>query len=283
MPRRGKPPHNVQVLQRWVGEWARAEGVPAARLQRSVSYNVLAAMLASVRDLDGRPLFVLKGGVTMELRLDLRARATQDLDAAFRAEAAQMLDRLRDALEAGHDDFTATTTSMVQIGSTSAVRASVKLSYRGRSWATVPVELSPVVGSAREEYDLVRVRNLQPLGLDGPRAVPCLAIPHQIAQKLHACTEVFDDGPANARFRDLIDVLLLRELLAPDELPQVRAACVEIFVLRDKHSWPPMLTTPDSWHAGYAALAAEIAFPVSDLDTAADAVQRLIEEIDQAR
>lgn len=74
--------------------------------------------------------------------------------------------------------------------------------------------------------------------------MPCLSVRSQIAQKLHACIEVFEAGPANARFRDLIDVLLLRELLNPDDLLHVRAACVETFTLRDKHTWPSALTTP---------------------------------------
>lgn len=283
MIKRSKPPHNAQVLQRWVGEWAKAEGVPAARLQRSVSHMVLAAMLASVLDLDGRPLFLLKGGVTMELRLDLRARATQDLDAAVRAEADELLDRLRDALRARHGDFTATIAGIQDVGDTGAVRASVKLAYRGRPWGTVPLELAPVEGSAGEEIDHVRTRPLDRLGLEGPAVLPCVSVRHQVAQKLHACTETFDAGPANGRFRDLIDVLLLRELLAPGDLREVRAACVETFALRDRHAWPPTLTTPAEWRGAYAALAAETAFPLADVDAAAEAVRALIVEIDRAR
>lgn len=283
MLRRGKPPHNAQVLQRWVGEWARAEGVPAARLQRSVSCLVLAAMLATVRDPDDQPLFLLKGGVTMELRLNLRARATQDLDAAVRSRSTEMLDRLRDALDAGHDGFTATTADVHRVGDTGAVRATVKLSYRGRPWGTVPVEMAPIEGGAGEDIERVPARDLDRLGLDGPADVPCVSVRYQVAQKLHACTEVFDEGPANGRFRDLIDVLLLRELLAPDDLPRVRAACVEVFALRDKHAWPPPLAPPNEWRAGYAVLATEMAFPLVVVDDAADAVRRLIEEIDQAR
>lgn len=282
MIRRDKPPHNAQVLQRWVGEWANAEGVPTARLQRSVSYMVLAAMLSTVRGADGRPLFLLKGGVMMELRLDLRARATQDLDAAVRARSNEMIDRLRDALDAGHGDFTATTTEIRAVRDTGAVRATVKLAYRGRPWGTVPVELAPVEGGAGDEIEHVPARALHALGIDGPTDVPCLSVRYQIAQKLHACTEVFDEGPANARFRDLIDVLLLRELLTPEDLPQVRAACVETFDLRGKHTWPPSLTTPLEWEAAYASLAAEMAFPLVDVNEAAEAVRALIAEIDRS-
>lgn len=244
---------------------------------------VLAAMLATVRDSDDRPLFLLKGGVTMELRLDLRARATQDLDAAVRAHSTEMLDRFRDALDAGHDDFAATTADVHRVGDTGAMRATVKLSYRGRSWGTVPVEMAPIEGGAGEDIERVPARALDRLGIAGPADVPCLSVRYQLAQKLHACTEVFDEGPANARFRDLIDVLLLRELLMPDDLSRVRVACIEIFALRDKHAWPPTLTTPSAWSAPYADLATEMAFPLVAVDDAANAVRYLIDEIDAAR
>lgn len=219
----------------------------------------------------------------MELRLDLRARATQDLDAAVRARSGEMLDRLRDALDAGHGDFTATTTEIRDVRDTGAIRATVKLSYRGRPWGTVPVELAAVEGGAGEEIEHVPARALDPLGIDGPPDVPCLSVRYQIAQKLHACTEIFEAGPANARFRDLLDVLLLRDLLNPDDLPQVRAACVETFTLRSRHAWPPTLLTPIEWRPGYASLATEMAFPLIEVDDAADAVRRLIEEIDGSR
>ena len=130
------------MLERWAREWADAEGVPAVRVQRSVSYMVIAAMLDTVRGPDGDPLFLVKGGVAMELRLALRARATQDLDAAFRATAQEMIERLDDALEAGHTGFTASRTTAQEIGETRAIRVGVKLAYRGRPWATVPLEVS---------------------------------------------------------------------------------------------------------------------------------------------
>lgn len=148
--RREKPPRNAQVLERWAREWADAEGVPVARVQRSVSYMVIAAMLDTVRGAEGEPLFLIKGGVAMELRLALRARATQDLDAAFRAAAEAMIERLDDALEAGHADFTASRTTAREIGETRAIRVGVKLAYRGRPWATVPLEISSARSSKKQ-------------------------------------------------------------------------------------------------------------------------------------
>jgi hypothetical protein len=50
--------------------------------------------LERARDETGAPLFLIKGGVMIELRLGLRARATRDLDAVFRAEFHSWLDQL---------------------------------------------------------------------------------------------------------------------------------------------------------------------------------------------
>lgn len=281
-PRREKPPHNAQVLQRWAREWADAERVPVARVQRSISYVVIAAMLDTVRDAAGEPLFLIKGGVAMELRLALRARATQDLDAAFRAAAAEMVERLDDALEAGHADFTASRTPAEEIGETGAIRVGLKLAYRGRPWATVPLEISSAEGHSGAEFDRVPARPLDPLGIEAPAVIPCVSLRYQIAQKLHACTQVFNDGPANSRFRDLIDLLLLRELLVADDLLSVRAACVETFELRATHPWPPVVAVGAGWAPAYAQLAAAAGFHVTDAEDAARRVRAFVAMIDRA-
>lgn len=47
-------------------------------------------------------------------------------------------------------------------------------------------------------------------GLPDGERVALIPLPYQVAQKLHACTEV-RPGRDNDRFRDLIDLLLLGE------------------------------------------------------------------------
>ena len=51
-----KPPHNVQVLQRWVGDLARQDGIAPARLQRWISFMVVAGILDHARDENLDPL-----------------------------------------------------------------------------------------------------------------------------------------------------------------------------------------------------------------------------------
>ena len=101
------------------------------------------------------------------------------------------------------------------------------------------------------------------------------------AARLHACTETFEEGD-NDRFRDLLDPRLLGALVADDDWAYVRSACIEVFEGRAKHSWPPDVTIPVSWDAGYRALAEATGFAVTEVSGAAAAVGALITRIDSA-
>jgi hypothetical protein len=107
--------------------------------------------------------------------------------------------------------------------------------------------------------------------------VPCVSVRYQMAQKLHACT-----GRENDRSRDLIDLILLRVMLGTDDLPRVREACLEIFVPRAEHTWPPTIVVFDAWRESFPREADEFGFEIRDVDQAAAEVQALIGEIDRA-
>jgi hypothetical protein len=113
------------------------------------------AVLDRVRDEDGEPIFLLKGGVAMELRLQLRARVTRDYDSAFRARAEELFDHLDEALAQEWNNFTVTRDAPEPIKNTRAVRVRMRLSYKGRSWGSVKVELTPVEGDMGTELDRV--------------------------------------------------------------------------------------------------------------------------------
>lgn len=167
-----KPPHNVRVLQQWVGALAREQGIAPGRVQRWISFMVVAAMLDHARDENEDPLFLLKGGAALELRLGLKARATKDYDTAYREAIATMLERLDAALRHGFGDFTADRTPPELIAKTGAQRLQIKLGYRGRSWGTVQLEVAAAEGEAGREIDRVPGKALGPLGLTVPADVP---------------------------------------------------------------------------------------------------------------
>jgi len=271
----GKAPSDRSHLERLVQALSVEEGIAADRLRRWVSAQVLLGALS--RDSDDRRRFLLKGGVAMELRLRLRARATKDIDIVVFAETEDdLIDTLQTALETSYLDFGFRLARVQSIANTPASRMDVKLTYKGRPWATLRLEASlPEVESV--EVDEISAFSLTQLGLDGPEVVACQSLRYQIATKLHAVTERFEVGE-NDRFRDLIDLLLLRDL-QPD-LPRVAAACREIFALRAKQAWPPSLTIEASWPEQYRALAIDQGFAVVEVADAVSKVRSLIEDID---
>lgn len=276
-----KPPHNIRVLHGWLREYAREHDQAEGRLKRTVDYLLIAAALDRARDEGGRCAFAIKGGVSMELRLPLDARATRDLDAVFLGAFDVWLEALDDALEQPVADFKLSRNEPTPIATTRTMRVDVYLDYRGRRWGTVPLEVAPAEADHILDIDEIVPFDIGQFGLPAAKNVPVVGLPYLVAQKMHACTERLDDRD-NPRVRDLIDLLLAQALLDSNDLASVREACVAVFEARDKHSWPPMLIVPRSWPAAYAKLAAEQALPIADIDQAARAVQGFIDEIDMA-
>ena len=273
-------PSQVNHLERLLQSYGRATGVAPNRLRRWMTMMVMIGALDRVQADPDQPLFLVKGGVAMELRLRQGARATRDLDMVFLGDPEQLLAALDAALAEPYSLFSFERGAAEPIGTTQSQRLDVKVAFNGRSWATVRLEISPPEGRSGDESQVLDAISIEDFGLIGPEKVRCLSIRYQIAQKLHACTEVFPSGRENDRFRDLIDLLLLRAL-DPD-LTAIRHACVDIFTSRAKHAWPPTLNAPSSWAEPYARLAGELEFAITDLDEAARLVGEFIGEIDEA-
>ena len=84
----------------------------------------------------------------------------------------------------------------------------------------------------------------------------------------------------NERFRDLVDLLLLRALVV--ELGEIRTACLKVFSMRGTHQWPPLFEPPPFWEEPFSALAKELNLPVQGFNDAATRVRTFIAEIDAA-
>lgn len=134
----------------------------------------------------------------------------------------------------------------------------IRVAYSGRHWLTVPFELGhDEIGSTkrferRVAADILEV--FETLGLRRPDPIPVLAIDHQIAQKLHACTSVNAKTGGNARAHDLVDLQILVQEETVDPLA-VGATAQRLFVARRSHSWPPTIVAFDGWDTIYAEAA----------------------------
>lgn len=284
-----KKPFSPKVLDGWLLERADGDSVQKNRLRRQVSYMVVAAVLAKLIEDDGTPLFILKGGVAMQLRFGSRARLSQDYDAAFRRKIEELEAVLADMPNHPLGDFVVRPLGKPEpLGPTGAFRQTLKLAYGGKAWGEVRLEVSRPEGKSG---DLDTLDMLEPdpdptiFGLESMDPIACMPISYQIAQKLHACTEVKDLGPEkepNERFHDLLDLQLLEELIGERDWTTVRDACLETFSIRRQQVWPPRVTIYPSWPAGYARIAAENSFPISSVEKAAERVDDLIARIDQS-
>jgi hypothetical protein len=138
-----------------------------------------------------------------------------------------------------------------------------------------------VAGADRPvEAERIPATDLSEFGLDGPEYVTCLSLRYQIAQKIHAVTAPARDGRTNERFRDLVDLWLLRQLGA--DLVRLREACAGVFADRAMHAWPPEVHVPPHWADPFARLAGEVGLPTVDVQEAAAELRKYIEEIASA-
>lgn len=227
----------------------------------------------------GDPKFTIKGGVALELRLRHLARATKDLDLILNDESGSLFEELSGALEQSYEGFTFLVKGEPRSMPNGAIRLEVALRYLGRSWDTVPIDVSRVEGKGTD-VELVQAPLLEKFGIRAPDSIPCLSLPFHIAQKIHAVTEPHTENRPNQRFRDLVDLLLLRPWIT--DLPSVRVACHTVFSQRGAHPWPPFVEAHDHWIVPFRALAETVDLPTTDIHQAVLEIRHFLFEIDAA-
>jgi hypothetical protein len=269
-----QPPTQKAHLERLVAHYAQLTGLAPVRVRRWISVMVLLGALDRSRESD--PLFLLKGDVAIELRVGGGARATKDVDLVFFDDPQRLGEILDEDLSEPYSVFSFERTEVESRGEGLFRQVDVKLLFRGRIWATLKLEVAQPDSRATDGEEVETIP-IDEFGIEGPRMVRCLSLRYQIAQKLHAVTQRFEAGE-NERFRDLIDLVICRDLVA--DISEVREACIETFDARNLHAWPPNLLVPDSWAEPYMALAEEMDFSVTDVGDAAAQVRELISEID---
>jgi hypothetical protein len=269
--KRGDPPSNLRSLVARIENIARERGRPLRRIQRAVANTVVGQML---------PSGVVKGGTAMKLRVgEAGSRFTPDVDASILATVTidDYLDDLAERLGAGWGGFTGIVEELeppqpVGVPEDYVMRPfSIRLAYKGRHWLKVLFELGhDEIGSTeRPEFriagDIVELFDV--LGLETPEPIPLLALDHQIAQKLHACTSINARTGGNERAHDLVDLQILEQ----EEIIDMFAVSVtaeRLFAARRSHKWPPTVVAYEQWDTVYA----EAADGLDVIDNVTDAV-----------
>lgn len=271
---RTKQPVSVKVLNTWIAHAERSIGgeARAGRLGWLVASSVAIAAVQRATDSDGRHRFLLKGGTLLQHRLPIAARATKDVDGLVRGGLDDFVLALDEAfaepwgpltLRRGEVEVIALPTKVVK-----PRRFDVILSLRGVTWRRIQFEVSPDEAGVGDEHESIDSPPLGGFGLPDPEALAGIALRFQIAQKLHAVSD--PHGPPNAindRARDVVDLLLLRDLAMATGSPsvsEIRDAGVAIFTARAREAaelglpvrpWPPTVVAHRHWQNDFVRAA----------------------------
>ena len=294
---KARPPASVSILSQWINHAERTLGVPAAggRMGWLVASTVVIAALQRAVDAAGTPTFLLKGGTLLQHRLGMSARATSDIDGLVRGDIDEFLVTLDDVLSEPWGPITLTRSEVEVVKTPTRViqprRLYVHVSLRGQPWRNVQVELAPDEGGAGDSPEAVIAPDLAGFGLSGPDELAALAMRYQIAQKIHACTDPHDPPTwVNDRPRDIVDLILLRELVTAEGTPSLAAiaeATRAVFdaraadartLQRTPRSWPAVAVAHPHWPDDYARAAADGGV-LLQLDEAVAVVNGWLEEI----
>jgi hypothetical protein len=267
-------PKPTERLEKRLARVAREQGVDQERLRRWVSFPALCGVLEKAMQEGTLGRYYLKGGVAMELRFAERARATKDLDLGIEGSRLSRLQTLTNVLRLGFDQFTfrlkARTRDMEQADT---IRVEVAVLYRTRAWQTIEVDLGPATSGQIDPH----VHGLAELAIPVTSPVRCLALPDQVAQKLHACT-----GPAAAgRARDVLDILLI-DALGSLDYSQTATAALRIFQERATHPFPPAFVMAAEWRYELEAMAADLDFPIKSSDAIGQRFHEIIKALETA-
>jgi predicted nucleotidyltransferase component of viral defense system len=239
---------------------SRESGIELGRLRRRVVFERLLVRL----DAGAPGMWVLKGGMALEVRLRDRARTTKDLDLMTRLQVddgASVREHLLDALvvDVEADRFTWEVSRATDLQPDEAGRPGWRLTVTarlaGREFASVRLD---VVARPEEIGPTERLTLPNSLAFDEfpSHQFETVSPAQHFAEKLHALTR--DYGRENSRTRDLVDLVLLIEndlVTADAVMPSVRL----VFTERRAQEVPAVIgDVPASWSDPYRALAQEL-------------------------
>lgn len=291
-----KEPKTRSVLDSWIAK-AESEVDPArsGRLSWLVSTTIAAAKLQSVLDVNGNSRFALKGGTLLQHKLGLGARATRDLDGIIRGDIDDFLDAFDSLLDKdwGPIGFARSEVEVIEVPSKAVKprRFDLSLLLRGQTWRKVAIEISPEEGHACESFESIPAPAVEVFGLPTPERLACLSMSYQIAQKIHAATDPHEPPTfVNRRARDVVDLILLKELTEEEGSPsldEIASAIQDIFdarmmearlLGRPERTLPVKIISYPHWASDYKEAAHSCGLDLL-MEDAIDVANKWIEEI----
>lgn len=295
---KGKTPASARILNAWVVQAQDRLSTAGPRIGWLVAATVVSAALQRAVDEHGSPLFLLKGGTMLQYRLPGMSRTTKDIDGLLRGDLDQFLTKLDKALTEPWGPLTLVRGQVETIEVPNRIvkprRFDITVALNGVTWRRVQIEVSPDEGSAGAIPENIPAPSLAGFGLPSPDHLTSLSMAYQIAQKIHACTDPHDP-PAfvNDRARDVIDLLLLRELIETTQQPtlgEVRAAVEDVFRVRaaeaaavgvGQRAWPVRSTAHPHWGSSFISAAESAGVTIALVD-AVDQLNAWLDLIEHA-
>lgn len=269
-----KEPVSTKVLNTWI---AQAEGqfgdeARGGRLGWLIASSVAIAAVQRTIDTEGRHLFLLKGGTLLQHRLNATARTTKEVDGLIRGDLDEFILALDEALDEPWGPLTLRRGEVEVVNVPTKIikprRFDIILELRGVTWRRIQFEVSPDEAGVSDEHETIEPPPLGGFGLPDPDAIVGIAMRFQIAQKLHAVSDLHEPPDSiNDRARDVVDLLLLRDLAAStgsSALAEVRQATVAVFAARTDEAaqlglatraWPPTVVAHPHWADDFARAA----------------------------
>jgi hypothetical protein len=235
-------------------------GVPLDRLRRRVLFQRIIARLQVAEP----GLWVLKGGMALEVRLSDAARSTKDIDVGLR-DAVNHADELHERLLAvlsidpGGDRFMMELGKPVQLredgGGHLTWRVPVSASLAGKHFGAIRLDVSPRAHELNDTDRLSLPNSLDFAGIPTTE-VEIVDVHRHAAEKFHAMSRIYGERE-NTRVRDLLDLVILIEhgLLIPQPgATAARTVWAERDTAEPPLDLPPL---PPSWPDRYEQLAAD--------------------------
>jgi predicted nucleotidyltransferase component of viral defense system len=237
-----------------------ATGVSLDRLRRRVVFERIVARLQVAEP----GVWVLKGGMALEVRLGDAARLSKDIDVGLRdgvASADELRERLIEALSSDPDadGFVLAVGPVRRLAEdderTLTWRVRVVADLAGRTFGVIQVDVSSRPQELEETEMISLPNSMDFAGISVPE-IEIIDIHRHAAEKFHGMLRDVGERE-NTRVRDLVDLVILREhnLL---EVRRLQPALSRVWAERNQSRPPARLPPlPRGWRTRYEHLAAD--------------------------
>jgi len=147
LPGKQRPAPSVRSLNQWLRDAEEKSGLSQQWLGWQLASTVVVAALQRAIGSDEAPLFLVKGGVYVQMQLGEKAltRATKDIDTLFRGSVDDFTSALRQVITQPWGPYTLETTPVERIEGVRRLvkpcRFDIRLLVKGAVWRRVRVEV----------------------------------------------------------------------------------------------------------------------------------------------